>query len=352
MKLLLLLFIFFINTVFAVSKNKIEVLGYVYRTDSISHLTSDIIFRQNKSLRDHIQQLNIVAPQAYQVNDRGFVWGKIDPALLKLAQRHPVKIMPLITDADFNKKTVDIFLHRPAAQAKAIRAMVRICEKKQLAGFQIDFEHVPEIDRHFFTVFFQNASAALHQQHFLISVAIIPRTSNRIPRSTRERSAYEYWNGAYDYRALGQMSDFVTLMAYDQHSGGTTPGAACQPAWLKKIIVYALRYIPAKKISVGLPVHSSYWYTATGNRDLYVGETDLTYTQAQYLLQHYHAHLIWSKKLDVPYAIFTKNNLDRFLFVQNAATFKTQIALVERYHLRGVSLWCLGYEDPMIWKII
>ncbi len=180
---------------------------------------------------------------------------------------------------------------------------------------------------------------------------MIPRTDDNIPATDHDRSALEHWNGAYDYAALGKASDFVTLMVYDQHGGGTTPGAPCEPGWLKNVILYALKTIPANKISIGLPVHSSYWYTAVG-KDLYASEADLTYAQAKYLLEEHDAKVLWDAKTNTPYAIFSEDNLNRFVFLENAETFKIQLALAKQYHLRGVSLWCLGYEDPAIWKML
>lgn len=343
--------LFFI-LLFPLASHAIEVLGYIYRSDSVSHLTSDIIFRQNTSIQNHIKNINIIAPQAYQINQRGIMWGSVDPAILNLSKSHSVKIMPLVTNANFDSKSTTIFLNNEQAQKKAILEMLKVCQTNHLAGLQIDFEHIPLAEKNAFAQFFQNAAKAMHENHFLISVAIFPRISNNIPASERKRSSLENWEGGYDYTALGKASDFVTLMAYDQHGYGTTPGSACEPGWLKNIIIYALKYIPASKISIGVPVHSSYWYTVSNHRGLHVDESDLSYEQADYLLKSYHTPILLDKKTNVPYAIFSENNLNRYLFLQNAETMKTQLALVKQYKLRGVSLWCLGYEDPSIWEVI
>jgi spore germination protein YaaH len=339
---------------FPLLANALQVLGYIYRSDSISHLTDGIISRQNKSINNNIRRIDIITPQAYQINKAGTMWGTVDPSILALTKNHPVKIMPLVTNTKFDRNETKSFLNSQQAQQKAIHEMVQVCKQNNLAGLQIDFEHIPQADKNAFTHFYQQAAAALHANHFLISVTIVPRITNAVPTSNRKRSGVEYWKGAYDYAALGRASDFVTLMAYDQHGGGTTPGSACEPSWLKQIIVYALKYIPASKISIGLPVHSSYWYTVLNlkAKALQVRETDLTYSQAKYVLKENHATVIWDKKTNVPFAMFNVNNLNHFLFLQNAATFKTQLALIKKYKLLGVSLWCLGYEDPNIWKAL
>jgi spore germination protein YaaH len=230
--------------------------------------------------------------------------------------------------------------------------MIKVCKKFHYAGIQIDFEHILFSDKNAFTHFYQKVSTALHKNGFLCSVAILPRTTDKIPTSNAGKYCLEYWNGAYDYAALGKASNFVTLMAYDQHSNGTTPGSACEPNWAKRIIVYALKYIAPSKISLGIPVHSSYWFTDFGTNSKHVAEADLTYPQMRYVAKKFHAQFVWDKKRDVPYAIFTSHHLNNYIFPQNEATFKILFRLAKKYHLRGVSLWCLGYEDPNIWKVI
>lgn len=343
-----LIFVF----LFPLASNAFEVLGYLYRSDSVPHLENDTLLRQNKSLENHVRQIQIIAPQAYQIDLRGMLWGTVDPMILKLAQKHDVKVMPLVTNAGFNSIRTHQFLINYRAQQRAISALITVCKKFHYAGIQIDFEHILFTDKNNFTHFYQKISNALHKNGFLISVAIIPRTTDKTPMSNSAKYCLEYWNGAYDYTALGKASDFVTLMAYDQHSNGSTPGSACDPAWAKRIIVYALKYMSPTKISLGVPVHSSYWYTEFGTDSKHVTEADLTYPETQYLVKRFHVHFVWGKKTDVPYAIFTNNDLYNYIFPQNAATFKILFALAKQYHLHGMSLWCLGYEDPKIWKVL
>jgi len=345
-------FILFTVLLFPLTSDAFEILGYLYRSDSVSHLENDILFRQNKSLENHIRQIQIIAPQAYQIDATGMLWGSVDPMILELAKKHDVKVMPLVTNADFNSTRTHDFLKNDQAEALAITSIIDVCKKFHYAGVQIDFEHILFTDKNNFTHFYEKVSNALHKNGFLISVAILPRTTDKTPTSPSGRYCLEYWNGAYDYPALGKASDFVTLMAYDQHSAGSTPGSACDPNWAKRIIVYALKYISPDKISLGVPVHSSYWYTDVGMTSKHVMEADLTYPEMEYLVKRFHAHFVWEKNKDVPYAIFTNDDSNNYLFPQNAATFKILFTLAKKYHLYGMSLWCLGYEDPKVWKVM
>jgi spore germination protein YaaH len=167
------------------------------------------------------------------------------------------------------------------------------------------------------------------------------------------QSRYQHWSGAYDYKALADSSDFITLMMYDQHGSITPPGPMASMPWSEAILRYALAYIPVEKISLGIPLHSGYWYTGKQNgSSIHMIATDLTFPEAMTLLRNNHATLHWDKNAQVPYTFFIRHELYQYVFAENAASFQAKIALVKKYHLRGVSLWCLGEEDPKIWHIL
>lgn len=349
---IILFYVFYLIASIPFSANAMEVLGYTLRNDSVGNLTDGDIARQNKSIKINIHKINIIAPQAYQVDDKGTLWGSVDPWLIDFTKKNNVKLMPLVTNALFDDIATNKFLHNQFAEQHAIDEMVKVCKANHYAGLQIDFEHILLKDRNAYSLFFEKVAKALHNNGFLASVTIVPRLTDRAPVSYSGKLALEHWNGAYDYAALGKTADFVTLMAYDQHGSWSTPGSPSGPGWEKKIIVFALKHIPADKISLGLPVHSSYWYTDFGGKKTQVTESDLTYSQMHYLLQEHHAEIHWNKKNDVPDAIFSSHDLNQYVFPENAATFKIQWALAKKYKLRGVSLWRLGYEDPEIWNVI
>lgn len=329
-----------------------EIVGYIYRGDSILHLINDDIIQQNNSLAAHIKEITVIAPQAYQVNEKGTVWGAVDPVIVRLAKKNHTQLMPLVTNADFDSARLHNLLNNPEGQKRAVEKMVALCVENDFAGLQIDFEHVLMTDKDSYTHFFQEISKAMHTKNFRISAAIFPRDNDRTPPSDRLRSTLERWSGGYDYAALGAAADFVTLMAYDQHGEGTTPGSACEPPWAEKIVEYAVKYIPSEKISLGIPVHSDYWFTGSSKTSTHLSEADLTYPQLQYLIDKFNIKLQWDNKNKVSYAIFSNNNLNEYIYAENLPAFKAKFELVKKYNLRGLSLWHIGTEDPAIWKVI
>lgn len=316
--------------------NNLEVLGYVLRDTSLQ--TSEA----------HIKSLTLIVPQAYQVNESGLVWGSVNPQLLHLAAKNNVKIMPLVTNADFSKRKTHDFLVNPAAQAHAIQLLESACVTSHYYGFQIDFEHMNIEDRNAFSRFIEQTAAILHRDKCALSVTVVPRLTDDAPTTAMAKTRLKNWSGVYDYAALGKSVDFVTLMAYDQHSSDTTPGPEASAPWVEKIVQYAVKYIPPEKLFLGLATNSNLWFSVYGGG---TSAAPIGYGQVQDLVKKHQVKLFWDDVEKTIYTFFPdSNNLNDFIFVENVQTFRPKLDLAKKYRIHGIALWRLGVGDPKIWN--
>lgn len=305
------------------------------------------------SLEKNYKKISILIPQAYTIDASGEVSKSAEPALLAFAVAHKMKIMPLVTNKLFDKNIVHQFLTDDTAQGKAIKRLVELCQENHFYGLQLDFEMVPITDRDAFTKFYVNATNALHQAGFKVSYAVAPIVTDQ-PISLFYKKIYQNWEGAYDLKALGQAGDFISIMAYNQHGGSTTPGTTSSFPWVEQAVKYALQYVPANKISVGVADYSSHWYTGQTKKDgvdkVAVRARAINYETTVNLIKEQHAAVVWNKQLSIPYAIFERNWLTEYVFIENKKSFKKKLSLVKRFHLNGISVFDLGTEDPAIWN--
>jgi spore germination protein YaaH len=326
-----------------------EAAFYTLRGESIKDYQQ--VSQWMATMRKHPGLVNIIISQAYQVDQNGTVWGEINSQLINFTHKQHIKFIAMITDADFSASVVNAFLHNSYAQQKTIQQIVTLAKQNKFYGIQMDFEHVPVQDRQYFTTFYQNLADALHQQDIKISAALFPLTSNTPPTNMLKQT-YNGWAGAYDYKAIGAASDFVSIMAYDQHMGATTPGPMASIPWDKKIIAYTLKYIPADKVSLGIPTYSGIWQTSFKDGHMRAIGDDLDYASMQAFLKENHAKLHWDAEQQIPFTIFNKDQFNQYIFAENAKSFAAKLALVKEYHLRGFSAWRLGMEDPGIWFVL
>ena len=323
-------------------------------TDTAMNLTHFDEIMQ--TLPAHASQINILAPQAYQMDQYGLVSGEVNSQLIDFAHTHSIQLLPLVTNQGFSHTQVDALLHSPTAEKTGIQFLVNTCLAEGFAGIQFDFESVPFADRDLLTDFYAQAAKALHQHHLLMSIALPAQLSDAAYSSGLQL----YWaekNGAYDQKKLGEIADFVTIMAYDQHTSFTTPGPIASLPWVKQIIQYALQNIPSHKISLGVPAYSDYWKSSLksqpdGSLKAQPIFQQINYVTAMALIQNNQASLSWDPVNQVNYAVYQADNLNEYVFIANAASLAAEQTLVKQYHLRGISVWRLGTEDPKIWSAL
>jgi len=307
------------------------------------------------SLKKHYRQIDILVPQAFYIDEEGKLGGDIEPDILNFAASHSIKIMPLVTNRHFDKQKTHQFLINQQAQSEALAALLDTCSKGHFYGLQLDFEMVDKDDRDRLTAFYKSAADLMHKNGFKISFALAPVVTEH-PQSLFLTKVYNNWEAAYDFRQLGEAADFVSIMAYNQHAGGTTPGSTANWRWVEQTVKYALKYIPHNKISLGLPTWSTYWHLDTTTGDIsgkiMIKMQGIDYKTATDLLKKYQASLYWNKDEKYYFSIFSRDWMNELIFIEDARAFRYKYGLVKKYRLRGVSMFDLGTEDPGIWRVL
>jgi len=327
------------------SQNQIESLFY-YVDDEASF----------ESFKNNIDNITIIAPGTYSVDEDGVVWGSVDPRVLKLADEHKVKVMPLIHNPRFNQEMLHNLLVNKKAREQAIKSMLEECQKYKYYGIQFDFENLNINDRDAFSQFFKETADVLHQAGFKISVAVVHRPEE-YPGSTKYfKWLFKNWRAGYDLKALAEAGDFISVMTYSQHTRRTTPGPQAGIPWVISNIEYFLSQVPQEKLSLGIPTQSQHWFTAQDDEKYLANARSwskgLGHKEALSVADRYNAKIAWLEDQKVPFTFFDNGGLFEYIFFENAQSFQHKLELVKQYKLRGFSVWVIGGEDPEIWNIL
>ena len=305
-----------------------------------------------RSFEANIRMIDIVGPQSYRMDEFGTLWGSVDRRILELAQNHNVKVMPLVVNAGFDQPTLHKLLHDSLAVSRAIRSMLEVCRKYAYYGIQFDFENIHVTDKEAFTEFYRKTAAVLHANGFAISIAVVPRSSDLPGPNNYHKWIFEYWRGAYDYKALAAIGDFISLMTYDQHTYRTTPGPVAGIPWMEAVVAFVTKEVPASKISLGIPFYSYRWFPSFQNNQAYAWGQTLGYEDAKGLADRYRAAWRWDDRNKVNYTFYDNDGLNEYIYLEDARSFEAKMELVKTYGFRGISVWRLGSEDPGVWSVL
>lgn len=137
---------------------------------------------------------------------------------------------------------IHTLVHDASKTDQAIAKMVDTAVNNNLNGILIDFEGIRNTDAHAatkkaFTAFIEKLSVETKKNGLKLSIALVP------PNNA--------FNG-YEYAKLGNLTDFIFLMAYDYHP---RDGAHIRPEPLDQVnigIELALQDIPKEKLVLGV----------------------------------------------------------------------------------------------------
>src|SRR5262245_60815051 len=118
----ILILLFFTSSVFA---SNLEKLFYITPDVSGSAFSTE----QLQQIKMNAKSTDIIAPQIYQLDEKGKISGNIDSELLYITQQNHLKIMPLIVNCNFDQVKLHTFLNNKSAEEKAISEMLLLCKQ-------------------------------------------------------------------------------------------------------------------------------------------------------------------------------------------------------------------------------
>ncbi|MDR3540098.1 MAG: glycosyl hydrolase family 18 protein [Desulfosporosinus sp.] len=283
------------------------------------------------SLREHSSHIDAYADFAFQLQPDGQFIGQINDLALQEALAQSTA--PLILFHNFNGKTFDpqpirSVLSTPASQRDCIRHMMDLLPDTA-AGVHVDFEGVEAPYRIPFLTFLESLKVTLHDRGLLLTIAI--------PAKRSEREA-----PGYDFAGIGRLCDLITLMTYDEHFSGGSPGPIASLPWMTETLDYTSLYIPHEKLLLGIPVYGYDW---SNEPTAMVSMRDIPE-----LVDQTKARLLWSDQAVEPYFYYWRGHVKHTIWYENELSAKLRLGFVKNYRLRGIAIWRLGYETSRFWQ--
>ncbi|HEX3010691.1 MAG TPA: glycosyl hydrolase family 18 protein [Syntrophomonadaceae bacterium] len=285
------------------------------------------------SLKKHYRYVNILMPYWYTLQTNGNLKVSavgFEPEVVKFLRKHPeVKLLPLI-NKDTSSQNV---LTDPQVRQNAINTIVKMVMDNNYSGVNIDFELLPKENRDDLTVFIRDLSKPLHAQKKMISVSVMPKLDG-----------LEDIGAAYDYGALGQLADIITIMTYDKHAAGTGPGSVAPYKWVETNIKEALKSIPANKLTVCIGAYGYDWPVAGYGEVKYISMREAVQTA-----RNHKAAIKWDDASQSAFFNYWIGSTQHQVWFENGFSVTRKVALARKYGLRGVAIWRMGFEDNQYW---
>jgi spore germination protein YaaH len=307
-----------------------------------------------ESFMKNLNQVSVVCPQTFLISREGVLSGSVDRRIVDTAHKYKIKLVPLIVNSGFSSQLLHAIVTNPQVRKRSIRMMLDYAKQYKLDGWQFDLEGLNIADRDSFTVYFRETAIALHQAGLSLSAAIVHTVENVGGPTPYHNFLYENWRAGYALKEMAMAGDFLSIMAYDQHTRRTPPGPVAGADWVERIVQFLLNEgVPAEKISLGIPDYSVRWFPDyTEERGGFSNGQQLGYKNVDYLLQKNNAQLKWDEKAACHYAIWENDGVYEYMYIEDGSSLRPKLKIMQKYKLRGISVWVLGKEAPDFWKVL
>jgi len=261
---------------------------------------------------------------------------------LAFAKKNKIKIMPLVTNGNFSKATSQAFLDDSAKQDLAIKSLIDEAKKNVYWGWQLDFEQMDVSYRDKYSAFAAKAAEALKKNNLVFSIAVIAQVSGN--SSDYPNDLWQKTIGVYDYAALTASADFISIMSYDDPE---SEGPVVEYQWLKRVLDYSLKFIPAEKLSLGIPLYYWQWNNTTGARIGIGGRQGIYNVFAKHKVS-----VNYDTEMEAAFLSYWHKAKQYIIWYENAQSLTKKIDLIKQYRLHGFSAWALGLELPSIFNVV
>jgi spore germination protein len=262
----------------------------------------------------------------------------------QIAQNNGVVLLMAVTNIEggqFSSELGRVILSSPQLQDTLIDNIIATARRLGFGDIHFDLEHLPPEMRENYNAFLRKAKARLSAEGLLMSVALAPKTS------AEQRGA---WYEAHDYRAVGQIADFVVIMTYEWgYSGGPAMPVSPLPQ-VRQVLEYALTEMPASKILMGQNLYGYDW-----TLPFVPGSTARVVSpQAAIMLAaDNNVAISYDATAQAPHFDYTAADGRRHtVWFEDARSIQAKFDLVKELGLRGISYWKLGISFPQNWLLI
>ncbi|KWX74781.1 glycoside hydrolase family 18 protein [Paenibacillus jilunlii] len=289
--------------------------------------------------------LTYLAPFSFQVQRDGSLEAPPLDDLVSTAAQHRVTLMMVVTNlenAQFSSELGRIILNDQAVQSRLLENIISTAKQLGFRDIHFDFEFLRPEDREAYNAFLRKAAGRIHQEGFLLSTALAPKTS---------RTQTGAWYTAHDYKVHGEVADFVIIMTYEWGYSGGPPMPVSPIGPVRKVLEYALSEMPGAKIMMGQNLYGYDWtlpYVAGGPYAKAISPQ-----AAIDLARSRNAAIQYDYKDQAPHFDYTDDaGKPHKVWFEDARSIQAKFTLLKELGLRGISYWKLGLPFPQNWLLI
>lgn len=209
-------------------------------------------------------------------------------------------------------------LSSESIRKQTIQNLLHWIQKNNIEGIHLDLEYLPPDYSNLLGAFLKEFYSE-KPEGVTISMALFP------PLFFKKE-----WSDFHSPKNINKYLDFIVLMSYDYHNAKTEPGPVTSIDYSKKNIEALLKYFPAKKIWLGIPLYGYYYTDGKGGKVISMkGGAKLKETN--------------DYRRDVSGCVVIQKEKVKYYF-PDITTINRMSLLAQEKKIAGIAFWRAGFE--------
>ena len=283
--------------------------------------------------------LDVVSPTWFSIgNGLADVSSLASRDYVEWAHDNGLKVWALFENKSDNQLTLTAISNKTKRE-RIIEQLASYADEYGLDGINLDFEAMNRETGQYFELFTAELYEKLKPMGITLSVDV------SLPIS--------YIQTIYDISAIAANSDYIVLMAYDQHhSDSEKSGPVAAIEWVKQGIENALQYVPNDRIILGIPFYTRVWVENREGGTLSLG-SELRGMKEAYEMFDRTAR-VWGRDRATQqiFAEYDLNEKRYMAWLEDEHSISLKLDTINDYDLAGMSAWRRGLEWEEIWDMI
>lgn len=326
---------------------KLNHIKDIYKTELINkeeyggntnkiNLTWDYTYGKVKNVDNivAIPGVNTISPTWFSlVDEEGKIYDKGNIEYVNKYKKLGYDIWPLF-DNSFNPDLTHEILKLSSKREKIINGLLEIYIDYGFNGINIDFENVHLKDKDLLTQFVRELYPLFKAKNMTVSMDVTGLSTS------------ENWSLSFDRLRLKDTTDYLVLMAYDQHwASSPIAGSVAEYSWVESSLKRVLDIIPREKLILAVPFYTRVW-TLEDNK---ISSQAISMDVANKFIENNNINLIWDHNAGQFFGEIDKDNKLMKIWLEDAKSLEYKASLIHKYDLAGIASWRKGFETPDIW---
>jgi cellulose synthase/poly-beta-1,6-N-acetylglucosamine synthase-like glycosyltransferase/peptidoglycan/xylan/chitin deacetylase (PgdA/CDA1 family) len=251
--------------------------------------------------------------------------------LVRSAKKN-VAILPVIQNATlgaWDGNGMAKLLADPRQRRTLEKQIATFLGEHKLQGIVVDFETMPDTDAvHGAMAAFLSEMRASFKKHGWVIAVASPFADDKWP-----------------FAQFAKLSDYVLLMAYDQHGAKGGAGSIAGQDWYENLLDKRMNVLDANHTIVALGNYAYDW----NGEDV----DSLSFEESVIAANDSEAKVDFDDATNNPHFSYVEDDgTTHNVWLLDAATVYNEIHAADPYRPAGYALWRLGSEDPSTWSVM